>query len=98
MIDIEVVMVDFVIWQVEWMIEVVEEIQQFKVVIFLCLQEVGIVCVEICFDGCGDSGVVEECVCLDVVGVVIVCFDGILQEGEVDKVDGVGFKEQQFFG
>lgn len=98
MIDFEAVMADFAIRQAERQTEVAEAIQQLKAAIIPRLQEVGIARVEIRFDGCGDSGAVEECVCLDAAGAVIACPDVTLQEGEAGKADGAGSKEQQSLG
>ncbi|MGI9376483.1 MAG: DUF6878 family protein [Tsuneonella suprasediminis] len=79
MIDIEAVMADFAVRQAERQTQVVEEIQQLKTAILPRLQDAGIARVEIRFDGCGDSGAVEECVCLDADGVSIACPDVTLQ-------------------
>ena len=98
MIDIEAVMADFAVRQAERQTEVAEEIQQLKAVILPRLQEAGIARVEIRFDGCGDSGAVEECECLDAAGAAIACPDITLQEGEADKADGAGSKEPQTLG
>ncbi|GAY20461.1 MULTISPECIES: DUF6878 family protein [Sphingobium] len=98
MIDIEAVMADFAIRQAERKTEVAEEIQQLKAAILPRLQEADIARVEIRFDGCGDSGAVEECVCLDAGGAAIACPDGTQQEGEADKADGAGSREQQSLG
>jgi len=98
MIDIEAVMADFAIRQAERKTEVAEEIQQLKAAILPRLQEAGIARVEIRFDGCSDSGAVEECACLDAAGAAIACPDDTLQEGEADKADGAGSNEQQSLG
>lgn len=88
MIDIEAVMADFAVRQAERQTQVVEEIQQLKTVILPRLHEAGIVRVEIRFDGCGDSGAVEECVCLDATGAPMPCPDVTLLEDEAGKSDG----------
>lgn len=98
MIDIEAVMADFAVRQAERQTEVAEEIQQLKTAVLPRLQDAGIARVEICFDGCGDSGAVEECACLDAAGAAIACPDITLQEGEADKADGAGSKETQTLG
>ena len=98
MIDIEAVMADFAVRQAERQTQVVEEIQQLKTVILPRLEEAGIARVEIRFDGCGDSGAVEECVCLDAAGTAITCPDVTLQEGEADTADGAGSEELQSLG
>ena len=98
MIDIEAVMADFAVRQAERQTEVAEEIQQLKAAILPRLQDAGIARVEIRFDGCGDSGAVEECVCLDAAGAAIACPDGTLQESEADNADSAGSKETQTLG
>ena len=98
MIDIEAVMADFAVRQAEQQMQVAEEIQQLKVAILPRLQEVGIARVDIRFDGCGDSGAVEECACLDAAGAGIPCPDVTLLEGEADSVDRTGSREPQSLG
>lgn len=98
MIDIEAVMADFAVRQAQWQAQVVEEIQQLKTVILPRLQEAGIARVEIRFDGCGDSGAVEECACLDAAGAVIACPEVSLMEGEADSVDRACTEELQSLG
>lgn len=98
MIDIEAVMADFAVRQAQRQTQVVEEIQQLKTVILPRLQEAGIARVEIRFDGCGDSGAVEECVCLDAAGGAIACPDVTLQEGEAHTADGAGSEQLPSLG
>ena len=98
MIDIEAVMADFAVRQAERQMQVAEEIQQLKVAILPRLQQAGIARVEIRFDGCGDSGAVEECACLDAAGAGIPCPDVTLLEGEADSVDRTGSREPQSLG
>ena len=98
MIDIEAVMADFAVRQAERQMQVADEIQQLKVAILPRLQEVGIARVEIRFDGCGDSGAVEECACLDAAGAGIPCPDVTLLEGEAGSVDRTGSREPQSLG
>ena len=98
MIDIEAVMADFAVRQAERQMQVAEEIQQLKVAILPRLQDAGIARVEIRFDGCGDSGAVEECACLDAEGAAIPCPDVTLLEGEADSVDRTGSREPQSLG
>lgn len=98
MIDIEAVMADFAVRQAERQMQVAEEIQQLKVAILPRLQDAGIARVEIRFDGCGDSGAVEECACLDAAGAGIPCPDVTLLEGEADSVDRTGSREPQSLG
>lgn len=98
MIDIEAVMADFAVRQAERQMQVAEEIQQLKAAILPRLQDAGIARVEIRFDGCGDSGAVEECACLDAAGAGIPCPDVTLLEGEADSVDRTGSREPQSLG
>lgn len=98
MIDIEAVMADFAVRQAERQMQVAKEIQQLKVVILPRLQDAGIARVEIRFDGCGDSGAVEECACLDAAGAGIPCPDVTLLEGEAGSVDRTGSREPQSLG
>lgn len=98
MINIEAVMADFAVRQAERQMQVAEEIQQLKVAILPRLQDAGIARVEIRYDGCGDSGAVEECACLDAAGAGIPCPDVTLLEGEADSVDRTGSREPQSLG
>ena len=98
MIHIEAVMADFAVRQAERQMQVADEIQQLKVAILPRLQDAGIARVEIRFDGCGDSGAVEECACLDAAGAGIPCPEVSLMEGEADSVDRTGSREPQSLG
>ena len=98
MIDIEAVMADFAVRQAERQVQVAEQIQQLKTAILPRLREACIARVEIRFDGCGDSGAVEECACLDAAGAGIPCPDVTLLEGEADSVDRTGSAEPQSLG
>ncbi|WP_168452292.1 DUF6878 family protein [Sphingopyxis microcysteis] len=98
MIDIEAVMADFAVRQAERQVQVAEEIQQLKAAILPRLQDAGIARVEIRFDGCGDSGAVEECACLDAAGAAIPCPEVSLMESEADNVGRAGPEELQSIG
>ena len=98
MIDIEAVMADFVVRQAQRQTQVVEEIQQLKKAILPRLQDARIPRVEIRFDGCGESGAVEECACLDADGAAIACPDVKLQEGEAHTADGAGSQQLPSLG
>ena len=98
MIYIEAVMADFAVRQAERQTQVAEEIQQLKTVILPRLQEAGIARVEIRFDGCGDSGAVEECACLDAAGAAIACPDVTILEDEAGNSDGDGSAELHSLG
>ena len=98
MIDIEAVMADFAVRQAERQMQVAEEIQQLKVAILPRLQDAGIARVEIRFDGCGDSGAVEEFACLDATGAPMPCPDVTLLEGEAGNSDGDASAELHSLG
>lgn len=98
MIDIEAVMADFAVRQAERQVQVAEEIQQLKTAILQRLKEAGIARVEIRFDGCSDSGAVEECVCVDAAGAAIECPDVKLQVGEAETAEGAGSEQLQLLG
>ena len=98
MIDIEAVMADFAVRQAERLTLVAEEIQQLKVAILPRLKEAGIARVEIRFDGCGDSGAVEEFACLDATGAPMPCPDVTLLEGEAGNSDGDASAELHSLG
>lgn len=98
MIDIETAMTGLATRQAERQTQVVEEIQQFKRTILPRLQDTGIARVEIRFDGCGDSGAVEECACLDAAGAAIACPDVTILEVEAGNSDGDGSAELPSLG
>ena len=98
MINIEAVMADFVVRQAERQVQVAEEIQQLKTAILPRLREAGIARVKIRFDGCGDSGAVEECACLDAAGAAIACPDVTILEDEAGDSDGDGSAELHSLG
>ncbi|MFM2274111.1 MAG: hypothetical protein RL702_3176 [Pseudomonadota bacterium] len=98
MIDIEAVMADFAVRQAERQAQVAEEIQQLKTAILPRLLEAGIARVEIRFDGCGDSGAVEEFACLDATGAPMPCPDVTLLEGEAGNSDGDASAELHSLG
>jgi hypothetical protein len=79
MIDFEAVMADFAVRQAERQTQVGEEIQQLKAAVIPLLQVAGIARVEVRFDGCGDSGAVEECVCFDAAGRAVACPEGTVE-------------------
>ena len=95
MIDIEAVMADFADRQAERQVQVAEEFQQLKTAILPRLREAGIARFAIRFDGCGDSGAVEECACLDAAGAAAPCPDVALMDGDADSVDRNGSEDLQ---
>lgn len=87
MIDFEAVMADFAVRQAERQTQVGEDIQHLKAAIIPLFQGAEIARVEIRFDGCGDSGAVEECVCLDASGETVACPDITVEPVETNASD-----------
>ena len=98
MTDFQAIMADFAVRQAERAAQAQSEIQRLKAAIIDPLRNAEIARVEIRFDGCGDSGAVEECVCLDAAGVPIPCPEVSLMAGEADSVDRTGSREPQSLG
>ena len=98
MTDFQAIMADFAVRQAERAAQAQSEIQRLKAAIIDPLRNAEIARVEIRFDGCGDSGAVEECVCLDAAGAAIACPDVTLQEAGAHTADGAGSKELQSLG
>lgn len=69
MIDPLKSMAQFVEWQKERTTRVLAEIEHYKSVVIAPLAAAGIARIEVRFDGCGDSGAVEQIDCLDAQGV-----------------------------
>lgn len=90
MTDIQTVMSDFAARQAERDARVCSEIQHLKQLVIAPLQAAGISRVEIRFDGCGDSGAVEETVCLDATGAVVSCPDVAVARSAIamDRANG----------
>lgn len=80
MTDIQTAMTDFAARQAERAALVDAELQHLKQVVIPPLRAVGIVSVEVRFDGYGDNGTVEECTCCDATGKEILCPEAIVEE------------------
>ncbi len=65
MTDFKVALAEFSARQAEREAKAQIELQHFKLAVIPALRQAGIAKVEIRFDGSGDSGAVEEIVCLD---------------------------------
>lgn len=65
MIDLLTVMADFAIRQAKGVRQMHSRLQHLKNVVIPPLREAGITKVEVRFDGGGDGGAVEECMCFD---------------------------------
>ena len=73
MTDFQAIMADFAVRQAERAAQAQSEIQRLKAAISAPLRNAEIARVEIRFDGCGDSGAVEECVFSDAGGASVPC-------------------------
>ena len=73
MTDFQAIMADFAVRQAERAAQAQSELQRLKAAIIAPLRNAEIARVEIRFDGCGDSGAVEECVFSDAVGASVPC-------------------------
>lgn len=73
MVDFSASIAEFAVRQAQRAAQTDIEIQHLKGVIIPALQTTGITRVEIRFDGCGDSGAVEGCVCYNVAGAAVPC-------------------------
>lgn len=73
MVDMTQVMADFHERQAERAIKAQTEIEHLKQAVLGPLGEAGITRVEVRFDGCGDSGAVEQCECFDVAMNTVPC-------------------------
>jgi len=73
MTDYQAIMADFAVRQAERAAQAQSEIQRIKAAIIAPLRNAEIARVEIRFDGCGDSGAIEECVFSDAVGASVLC-------------------------
>lgn len=87
MIDFQAVMADFAIRQAERQASAQLELQHLKNVVIPPLREAGITKVEVRFDGGGDSGAVEECVCFDAGGNAVPCPDDVVEPYSGDQPD-----------
>ena len=65
MVDMTQVMIDFHERQAERALQAQAETQHLKHAVIGLLGAAGIIRVEVSFDGCGDSGAVEQCDCFD---------------------------------
>jgi hypothetical protein len=86
---------DFASRQVERAARADAELQHLKQAVIPPLRVAGIATVEIRFDGCGDSGTIEEIVCLDAAGQALVCPEGAIDFVSYDSSDEPGEIVQQ---
>jgi hypothetical protein len=95
MTDFKVALAEFSARQAEREAKAQIELQHLKLAVIPALRQAGIAKVEIRFDGSGDSGAVEEIVCLDAADSALACPETMLDPipndrlGEADRADPV---------
>ena len=87
MSDFKVVLAEFSSRQAEREAQAQVELQQLKLAVIPALRQAAIVKVEIRFDGSGDSGAVEEIVCLDATDSALACPEMVLDPIPNDRPD-----------
>ncbi len=87
MSDLKVVLAEFSSRQAEREAQAQVELQQLKLAVIPALRQAAIVKVEIRFDGSGDSGAVEEIVCLDATDSALACPEMVLDPIPNDRPD-----------
>ena len=75
MTEYQSALADFASRQVERAAQADVELQHLKQAVIPPLREAGIATVEVRFDGCGDSGAVEECTCYSAANAAVACPD-----------------------
>ena len=88
--NLTTVMADFAAWQAERGSRVGEQITELKAALIPLLQQARIARVEVRFDGCGDSGAVEELLCLDAADEPVMCPDVAVALPRNHQPDGIG--------
>lgn len=88
MTDFQAALADFAIRQAEREAQAQIEIRHLKSAVIPPLQSAGIDRVEIRFDGCGDSGAVEECICYDATSAPVPCPDAAVEPFRRGSPDG----------
>lgn len=87
MTDFKVALAEFSARQAEREAKAQIELQHLKVAVIPALRQAGIAKVEIRFDGSGDSGAVEEIVCLDAADSALACPETVLDPIPSDRPD-----------
>ena len=88
MTDFKAALAEFSARQAEREAQAQVELQRLKLAVIPALRQAGIAKVEIRFDGSGDSGAVEEIVCLDAADSAVPCPDAVLDPTPNDRPDG----------
>ena len=87
MTDFKVALAEFSARQAEREAKAQIELQHLKLAVIPALRQAGIAKVEIRFDGSGDSGAVEEIVCLDAADSALACPETVLDPIPNDRPD-----------
>lgn len=87
MTDFQAALAEFAIRQAEREAQAQIEIRHLKSAVIPPLQSAGITRVEIRFDGCGDSGAVEECICYDAASAPVPCPEAAVEPFRKEPVD-----------
>lgn len=85
MTDFKVALAEFSARQAEREAQAQVELQHLKQAVIPALRLAGIAKVEIRFDGCGDSGAVEEIICLDATDSAVTCPETVLDPSSSDR-------------
>jgi hypothetical protein len=87
MTDFQAALAQFAVRQAEREAQAQIEIRHLKSAVISPLRSAGIVRVEIRFDGCGDSGAVEECICYDAASAPVPCPDAAVEPFRIEPPD-----------
>jgi len=87
MTDFKAALAEFSARQAEREAQAQVELQRLKHAVIPALRQAGIAKVEIRFDGGGDSGTVEEIVCLDAADSAVPCPEEVLDPSPSDRQD-----------
>jgi hypothetical protein len=87
MTDFKASLAEFSARQAEREAQAQVEIEHLKEAVIPCLRQAGIAKVEVRFDGSGDSGALEEIVCLDNADGTLVCPEAVLDPIPSDRPD-----------
>lgn len=88
MTDFQAALAEFAIRQAEREAQAQIEIRHLKSAVIPPLQSAGIARVEIRFDGCGDSGAVEECICYDASSAPLSCPEAAVEPFRKEPAGG----------
>ena len=87
MTDFEAALAEFAVRRAEREAQAQIEIRHLKSAVIPPLRSAGIASVEIRFDGYGDSGAVEECICYDAASAPLPCPDAAVEPFRKEPAD-----------